>query len=163
MRPTYKELVDINPLLTSKSEEEVSNLIQTMERYGYVWDPKTKGYINPEIGFGFAVRVFDMYTPEIFIKDHLRLEREKTEDPVAYRFRKMALRLQRQLRNLIFLLIADVLLGWIIIHFWWWLASVGVIILWVIFNFVTTRFAWKTVQEHEIKKYTTSSNNRLKD
>lgn len=158
MKPTYKELIEINPMLASKTPEEVYSLLDTMEKYGYVWDPKTKGYVNPQTGFGFSVRGLDIYTPEIFIENHLRLERERNEDPVAHRFRKMALRLERQFLPLVFILIADILLGWIVIPFGWWLASVGVIIFWIVFNFVATRLSWRTVQEHEFKKYTASHN-----
>lgn len=158
MKPTYKELIEINPLLALKTPEEVHSLLDTMEKYGYVWDPKTKGYVNPQTGFGFSVRGLDMYTPKIFIEDHLRLERERNEDPVAHRFRKMALTLERQFRILILALIADVILGWIVLTLRWWLASIGVIILWIVLNFFVTRSAWRTVQEHEAKKYTASPN-----
>ena len=67
MRPTYEELTEMNPLLAEKSEEEIKTLLDTMERYGYIWDPITKSYVNPETGFGFAVRGLYMFTPELFI------------------------------------------------------------------------------------------------
>lgn len=158
MRPTYEELTEMNPLLAAKSEEEIKTLLYTMERYGYIWDPKTKGYVNPETGFGFAVRGLDMYTPELFIEDHTRIEREKEEDPVSHRFRKMALALERQFKKLVLVLIADIALGWIILPFWWWLGSIGLLVLWIVLNFVSTRMSWRTVQEHEIKQYTASPN-----
>ena len=80
MRPTYYELLQLNPLLQSKSPEEIEDLTDTIEECGYIWDPKQKRFYNSDISVDIKLQGLHMLTPEQFKKDH-RIRQEHTTDP----------------------------------------------------------------------------------
>jgi hypothetical protein len=80
MRPAYYELLQLNPLLQSRSPEEIEDLIDAIEECGYTWDPKQKGFYNSEISVDIKLQGLHMLTPERFKEDH-RIRREHTTDP----------------------------------------------------------------------------------
>ena len=81
MRPTYYELLQLNPLLQSRSPEEIEDLIDTIGECGYIWDPKQKGFYNSEISVDVKLQGLHMLTPERFKEDHNRIRKEHTTDP----------------------------------------------------------------------------------
>lgn len=81
MRPTYYELLQLNPLLQSKSPEEVEALMDVIEERGYAWDPKQKAFCNLDIPVGIKLQGLHTLTPEQFKEDYNRIRQEYTADP----------------------------------------------------------------------------------
>ena len=71
MRPTYYELLQLNPLLERRSHEELEALKHEIEECGYVWDPSKKMFWNTEISHGVRTEGLDMFTPESFRDKYL--------------------------------------------------------------------------------------------
>lgn len=120
MRPTYHELLQLNPLLQSRKPEEVEDLMDAIEECGYTWDPIQKMFYNPEISRGIRTQGLDMFTAERFRETHFRLKQEAAEHPES---EAMFRRYQQLWAS-------------------WFLKFVGAIFLWGIFGWIITR--WQT-------------------
>lgn len=120
MRPSYNELLQLNPLLQRRSPEEVEALIDVIEEFGYRWDLLDKMFYNPEISHGIRTQGLDMFTPESFRDMYLGLKQEQTEHPEAYATYARYQQLWR----------------------YWFLKFVGAIFLWGIFGWIITQ--WRT-------------------
>jgi len=68
MRPTYEQLVELNPLLAKKTREEFEQLVDIFEDYGYLWDSNHKNFYNKKSLNGFEHRAVTLYDQETLKK-----------------------------------------------------------------------------------------------
>ena len=61
MRPTYEQLVALNPLLGKKTREEFEQLVDIFEEYGYFWDANQKIFFNKNNLGGFQHEAVAFY------------------------------------------------------------------------------------------------------
>jgi hypothetical protein len=80
MRPTYYELLQLNPLLQNRSPDEIGGLIDTIEECGYTWNPKQKRFYNSKIRTDIRTEGLDLFTPEQFKENHKRIYQERAAD-----------------------------------------------------------------------------------
>lgn len=117
MRPTYKQLLELNPLLGQKSSKEVDLLIDSIIDSGYEWREDKKLFYNSEHQVSVRTQGLDMFTAESFrqqqktILDPERIQREQ--------------RLRKSYKNtawIMFLLFVSTLASFI-----WWGWQLGLI------------------------------------
>jgi uncharacterized membrane protein len=131
MRPTYYELLQLNPRLRRRSSEEVEALMDAIEECGYTWDPKQKNFRNHEISRSIRTRGLDMFTPEQFKGTHNSIYQEYATNPERYH----AIATKSTWAGRLFtLFVLDLVGGWLILPVKYWLISLGTII--VIFVFL---------------------------
>ena len=80
MRPTYYELLQLNPLLQNRSPDEIWDLMNAIEECGYTWDSKQKRFCNSEICTDIRTEGLDLFTPEQFKENHKRISQERAAD-----------------------------------------------------------------------------------
>lgn len=68
MRPTYEQLIKLNPLLKQMSIEEVNLLIDAVIDSGYQWYEDKKLFYNPKYQVSVRTQGLDMFTAESFLK-----------------------------------------------------------------------------------------------
>ena len=68
MRPTYEQLVVLNPLLAKKTREEFEQLVDIFEEYGYLWDPSHNNFSNKKNLMGFEHRAVTLYNQKTLKK-----------------------------------------------------------------------------------------------
>lgn len=107
MKPTYEELIELNPGLKSRPREEVDKLIEAIISRGYVWDDKKKYFYNKQIGMHIRIQGLDLFDPEGFERAY------KTWSNPEYA--KGAALGQRYIPKLIVLFILDLAFGWLFI------------------------------------------------
>ena len=66
MRPTYEQLVELNPLLHKKTPEEVESLIDSIIETGYEWRDDKKIFYNAEYQVSVRTQGLDLFTAESF-------------------------------------------------------------------------------------------------
>ncbi len=116
MRPTYYELLQLNPLLQGRSSKEIDGLIDIIEESGYTWDPKQKVFYNSEISAGIKSQGLHILTPEQFKEDHNRIRQEHTanhdqQDMQSYGDSDSLFGYQSRIKNIL----ASVILGIIVV------------------------------------------------
>ena len=84
MRPTYSELLRLNPLLEKRKPEELERLLITIEDCGYVWDPSNEVYHHPQLICDIGTHGIDMLTPETFKRHHEEMYQEYDNNPEQY-------------------------------------------------------------------------------
>jgi len=130
MRPTYYELIQLNPLLQSKRPEDVEKLMDAIEECGYVWQPNQKMFFNPEISQSARTQGLDMFTPESFKESHNNIYEEFRSDPEHYDRKKNAMLLwSRWMPRLIIVFLLDLVFGWLILPTNYWMISLGALII----------------------------------
>ncbi|TLY45530.1 MAG: hypothetical protein E6K59_03890 [Nitrospirae bacterium] len=130
MRPTYLELVALNPLLNRKSPEEIAALIDTIEECGYQWNPTDKQFFNPELGRGLRTQGLDLFAPDEFKEDHLTRMAAIQNDPGGYAKYAYGMKLwQRYSGKFLLVFVLTLLFGWIVLPVEIWLVALGLIIL----------------------------------
>lgn len=80
MRPTYYELLQLNPLLQNRSPDEIWGLMNAIEECGHTWDSKQKRFCNSEICMDIRTEGLDLFTPEQFKENHKRISQERVAD-----------------------------------------------------------------------------------
>ena len=129
MRPSYDELLTLNPLLRSRSPEEVSHLLDTVEQCGYRWDPSQMLFYNSDLSCGIRTQGLDMFTPEKFREHHSRIHQEYSADPEQHNLHAHGMHMWvKWVPRLITLFIIDLFGGWLIFPVRYWLISLGIII-----------------------------------
>lgn len=128
--PSYEDLCTLNPLLRSKTPEEVEALQQELEACGYEWDPVAMKYFNEQTGRGIRTMGLDMFTPGTVMVLHQEHLEAIAEDPEGDAKKVVAMsRYQRWATKLFWVLILDALGGWLILPIWAWLGSTAVLIV----------------------------------
>ncbi len=146
MRPSYGELIELNPLLVSKTPEEVEALLDAIEECGYVWSDESKSYYNPEIDRSIRTQGLDMFTPNRIKEIHTEMLAGIRRDPEGYAKRVAGMRLwQRWIGKLWGLFALTLLFGWILLPLKYWLGSLAVIV----FLFLILR----TISFRKIRSY----------
>lgn len=136
MRPTYYELIQLNPLLQSKTPEDVDKLIDAIEECGYVWQPKQKVFSNAEISRSVRTQGLDMFTPEKFKEAHNSIHEEYRSDPEQYNREKNAMLLwSGWMPRLVVLFLLDLIFGWLFLPTKYWVISLGAIIVILVYLF----------------------------
>ena len=139
MRPNYQELLELNPLLTNKTTEEVEELIDMIERCGYSWDPTKAMFFNPKIFRGIRTQGLDIFTPENFKKNHEKIIDEQTTNSEQYKHKAQLIILwQRLVKVMFFLFVADLLIGWIFLPLKYWFFSFFLLSILFIFIYLIT-------------------------
>jgi|SRR3972149_10390573 len=129
MRPTYYDLLSLNPLLGNRTPAEVEALLNTIEECGYTWDPSQQQFIHPEISRAIRTQGLDMFTPQRFKEMHKRFYQEYAADPERYNLHAQGMIIwQKRTPRLIILFILDLLFGWIFLSVKWWLISLACIV-----------------------------------
>lgn len=83
MRPTYEELVSLNPLLAKKkTPREIEELVDAIEDCGYRWEPKNKTFYNTGASGGIRTQGLDLFTPQSFREMHDEIGAEAVKYPV---------------------------------------------------------------------------------
>lgn len=130
MRPTYFQLLQLNPLLQQRSHEDVESLMDAIEEFGYRWDPIEKMFYNDEISRGIRTQGLDLFTPEEFKQDHDKIYQEYLANPKQYTLHAHGMSIwSRWVPRLIILFILDLVLGWLILPIKYWVGSLVFIIL----------------------------------
>lgn len=146
MRPSYGELIELNPLLVSKTPEEVEALLDAIEECGYVWSDESKSYYNPEIDRSIRTQGLDMFTPNRIKEIHTEMLAGIRRDPEGYAKRVAGMKLwQRWKGKLWGLFVITLLFGWILLPLKYWLGSLAVIL----FLFLILR----TISFRKIRSY----------
>ena len=130
LHPSYDELCVLNPLVRARTREEVETLQQELEQCGYFWDPVAIKYINAFTGRSVRTMGLDSLAarPGTVTADHLDQLAAIAEDPLREHRKGLATaRYQRGGCALFWVLILDVLGGWLVLPIWMWLASIGVL------------------------------------
>ena len=70
MNPSYSRLKELNPRLNSKTDNELSKLIEAINSCGYEWNENINEFFNKEIGKGIKTSGIDIFTPESFIETY---------------------------------------------------------------------------------------------
>ena len=129
MRPSYGELIELNPLLVSKTPEEVEALLDAIEECGYVWNDESKSYYNPEIDRSIRTQGLDMFTPNRIKEIHAEMLTGIRRDPERYAKHVAGMKIwQRWIGKLLGLFVLTLLLGWILLPVKYWLGSLAVIV-----------------------------------
>ncbi len=153
MRPSYEELIVLNPLLASRSREEVDALLDSIEECGYVWDDNIKSYYNPEIDRSIRTQGLDMFTPNRIREIHAEMLAGIQRDPEGYAKRVAGMKLwQKWVGKLLGLFVLTLLFGWILLPIKYWLGSLALIV----FLFLILRtISFKKIRSYkeDIKKY----------
>lgn len=139
MRPTYFELLQLNPLLQRRTPAEVDALMDALEECGYRWDSVKKMFYNHEIFRGIRTQGLDLFTPEEIKKRHNEIYQEYLANPKQYTLHAHGMSIwSRWVPRLIVLFILDLVLGWLILPIKYWVGSLAFIIL--LFFFMTSFF-----------------------
>lgn len=134
MRPTYFELLQLNPLLKKRSPEEVEVLINAIEECGYMWDPSKKMFWNTELSHGVRTQGLDMFTPERFRNAYLEVKQRVAEHPEADALYRWYRNLFGWIPKFIVVIFLWGILGWIFTEWLTWLLILlGMIIAFVCF------------------------------
>ncbi len=64
MKPTYEELIKLNPYLENKNKKDVEELIDAILECGYEWNEEHKGFWHPIIKKGIKTSGLDLFTAE---------------------------------------------------------------------------------------------------
>lgn len=145
MRPSYEELMALNPLLRSRSSEEVNSLLDAIEECGYSWDPSQMMFYNSEVSRGIKTQGLDMFTPEKFKEHHSSIHQEYAANPEQYNLHAHGMHIwSRWGPRLIILFVIDLLGGWLILPIKYWFISLGIII--VLYFFIKSFFVNATRQ-----------------
>ena len=130
MRPSYEQLLILNPLLQKRSSEEVNSLLDTIEECGYSWDQSQMMFYNSEISQGIRTQGLDMFTPEEFREHHNDIYQEYAANPEQYNLHAHGISTRlRWTPRLIILFVMDLLGGWLILPIKYWLISLGIIVV----------------------------------
>ena len=129
MRPSYEELIVLNPLLVNKAPEEIDALLNAIEECGYVWDDKSKSYYNAEIDRSIRTQGLDLFTPNRIREIHAEMLAGIKRDPEGYAKRVAGMKLwQMWTGKLSGLFTLTLLFGWILLPIKYWLGSLVIII-----------------------------------
>jgi hypothetical protein len=145
MRPSYEELLALNPLLRNRSSEEVNSLLDAVEECGYSWDPSQMMFYNSEVSRGIRTQGLDMLTPDKFRKHHGRIYQEYAANPEQYNLHANGIHIwSRWVPRLMILFVINLLGGWLILPIKYWFISLGIII--VLYFFMKSFFVNATRQ-----------------
>ena len=77
MRPSNQRLRELNQYLKNKSDEDLTNLVDTILSCGYEWIESHDAFFSKELGKGVKTSGLDFFTPETFLETH---EEWKTDE-----------------------------------------------------------------------------------
>lgn len=121
-RPSYSELVILNPRLGRKSSTEIDALVTVIEECGYSWEPSRQQFYNAEIGRGLRTQGLDLFAPEKFKEDHDARIARIQNDPQAYAKYARGMGLwQTHSGKFLKAFVLMLLGGWIFLPFTYWL------------------------------------------
>ena len=83
-RPSYYDLLKLNPLLQRKTITEVEELISTMTELGYEWDNQNMCFHNYEIKNSIRTQGLDVFTAKSFREYYEDLVDEINANPHLY-------------------------------------------------------------------------------
>ncbi len=127
-RPSYEELLNLNPLLRIRSPKEVNSLLDTIEDCGYRWDSSQKAFYNSKIFRVVRTQGLDMFTPEDFKHTYNLIYQEYKDNPEQYNLRAHGQYLWSFAYPV--LLVSFYLLiltGWLFLNIKWWLSILAVL------------------------------------
>lgn len=128
MRPSYSELVALNPRLGRRTPTEVDALLCAIEECGYRWGPSDQAFYNPEIGRGLRTQGLDLFTPDEFRIDHDARIAEFQKDPQAYAKYQQGMKLwQKHWGKFLWAFVLTLLGGWVFLPLKYWLGILGLI------------------------------------
>lgn len=128
-RPSYEELVRLNPRLAEKPQKDVLALIQTISDCGYEWDPETQVFFNRDLSRSVRTQGLDVFTPERFRKAHQRQAEQATAHPAAHRLEGRYKHLMTQwFPKVLGATALWALFGWIFIDWKGWLLVLGILV-----------------------------------
>jgi hypothetical protein len=130
MRPTYEQLIKLNPLLGKRTPDEVERLLDAIEEYGYRWDWKEMSFYNESIGSGIRTMGLDMHTADTFREFQNKFIKEMEENPEAtLLFQYYQSIWSKWLLKIIFVIVIWFAAGWIFVNTIIWLSVLGGLIL----------------------------------
>jgi len=138
MRPTYSNLIKLNPLLQRKTPAEVEALIDAIEECGYIWDPSQQEYDHPGIGRGLRTKGLDLFTANEFKRNHLERRTAIQSNPQAYaKYQKGMGLWQSHAGKFMWAIGLTFLLGWTFlpIKTWLWILGILIISFWIFKKF----------------------------
>jgi hypothetical protein len=139
MKPTYSQLLQLNPLLARKTPQEVEELIREIEECGYEWDHEQQIFYNSKISRGIRTQGLDLFTPDTFRKYHKEFENEFNINPQQWTLHAFGTSIwARWAPRLIVLFAINLVFGWLLIPLTYWLISLIAII--ILFFFVKSFF-----------------------
>lgn len=130
MRPTYEQLIKLNPLLNKRTPDEVEKLLDAIEEYGYRWDWKEMSFYNEKIGSGIRTMGLDMHTADTFRESQNRSIKEMEENPEATSlFKYYHYIWSKWILKIIFAIVIWFIAGWIFVNKTIWLLALGGLIM----------------------------------
>lgn len=115
IKPTYDELIFLNPRLTKKSKKQVEELVVAIIKCGYEWDKRGKCFYNKEINISVRTQGLDVFDPNLFKETHKTWSR-----PNYISGMRLA---HKYIPKIFILLLIDILFGWIFIPIEIWIIS----------------------------------------
>ena len=115
MRPSYEEIIEINPLLKKRPKEDIEKLLNTIINNNYKWDERKKYFYNEELGMHIRTQGLDLFDSERFEKT-FRTWSDKKYSVVTRSTHKW-------IRRLLIIFLLDLILGWFFMSIKIWIAS----------------------------------------
>lgn len=140
MLPILNQLKNISPALVWEDEKKMEKAVFYLEKKGFLWKDFRKLFYNKDLDIVFTVKDF-----EKLLNNHHYLEEKigKTESKEEERSGKI--KAAGVLINfLVFLVIMNLFLGWIIFHIIFWIILEGLLVFFLI-SFVKIRNKIKNV------------------
>jgi len=137
--PSYEQLLALNPLLISKSPEQVNQLINTITEHGYVWNDRKKAFYSKDLCMYVRTQGLDLCIPERFERAY-----KTWADPIYAKGIRLR---QKYIPPVFFAFILELLFGWLFIPFWTWPISLILLLSFIFFAYI-----WKNYFEYDQKK-----------
>ena len=123
MKPSYNELIQLNPRLKNRPKEDVIKLLNTIISKGYIWVDKKKYFYHEKLEMHIRTQGLDLFDPD-------RFERvfQDWSNPKFIKQAKIKLA-HRNIPKILLVFIIDLLLGWFFIPIKIWIASLIFLLL----------------------------------
>ncbi len=115
MKPSYKEITEINPRLKNRSKEEVERLLDIIISKGYSWDDKKKYFYHEKIGMHIRTQGLDLFDPKRF--ENVFQVWSNSE------YAEATIKAHTHIPKLLIIFIIDLIFGWIFIPLKIWIVS----------------------------------------
>jgi hypothetical protein len=142
MGPLLNQLKNSSPGLIFESEKKIEKAVLDLERKGFFWKDFRKSFYNEELDISFTLKDFESFINDNhFLKEKIAkaIKKDKKEESLG-KVKSATL----IINLLIFLVIMNLFLGWIIFHLFVWLFFEAFLVFFLI-SFVKIRKKIKNV------------------
>jgi hypothetical protein len=138
MRPTYEELIQINPLLASRTKAQVDALLDEIESCGYLWDAEKLAFYNAKLGVHVRTEGLDMFDAGEFKQSSHGIAQDIQDNPWGAFLRRIwTWVMPKALLALVLWLALGWLFGWKI-----WLLVLGGLLVCLFLFYAVCSLVW---------------------